>query len=166
MLQNVQRQDEKENTFLFLYLWSVVICKTVFTWKLRFVCLLDQGASLCQLCCHNDSSETSYLWNHFENWNEGGEENNSSLSKIHSASLYIYLIYLQKFLREASHTSVFWTHLPKKGFLTFSLPMFHCVAILFHINNNNLWQITYLYISVASEFSPNSYSCLKQNSHE
>lgn len=37
---------------------------------------------------------------------EDGEENNSSLSESHIASLYIYLMYLQKLLEEASCITV------------------------------------------------------------
>lgn len=93
----------------YLFVPSSLVCchsfaKTIFIWKLRFACLLDQNASLRWQCCHNNSFDTSYLWNHFENWR--CEENNSLLSGIYITSLYIYLMYLQKFLREASCITV------------------------------------------------------------
>lgn len=82
------------------------------------ICLLDQDDASCQLCCHKNSFDTSYIceitWEAEDGgifftitWRtEDGKENNSSLSEIHTASLYIYLIYLQKFLREASCITV------------------------------------------------------------
>lgn len=94
--------------------------RIIFICKLTFACLLDQNDSSCQLCCHKNSFDTSYIceitWETEDGvifftitWRtEDGKENNSSLSEIHTASLYIYLIYLQKFLREASCITVIY----------------------------------------------------------
>lgn len=70
-------------------LYHDLFARYVFIWKLRFVCLLDQDASLCHLCCHHNSFATTFLWNHLENrrwW-----RNNSLLSKTHCWKfMYIY----------------------------------------------------------------------------
>lgn len=106
MSQNVQQQDEKENTLFFLCLLSVVIhlpdlvsfgSSDLFACLTRMLVFANCAVIIITLIL----AICEITWK-----TEDGEENHSSLSEIPPASLYICLVYLQKFLGEASCVTV------------------------------------------------------------
>ena len=154
MSQNVPQQDEKENTFLFLCLWSVVIRlpeSFSFGSSDLFACLTGMllFANYAVIIIALILAICEITWK-----TEDGEENNSSLSEILTTSLCIYAWYICRSFWENLRVLLwFRTYLPKRGFLikhVFSFSTLHCMAILLYISNNNLWKIIYLYISITS----------------
>ena len=90
MSQNVPQQDEKENTFLFLCLWSVVIrlpesfsfgSSDLFACLTRMLLFANYAVIIIALIL----AICEITWK-----TEDGEENNSSLSEILTTSLCIY----------------------------------------------------------------------------
>lgn len=77
-----------------------LFARLIFIWKIRWVCLLDQDASLCHLCCHHNSFDITSLWNHLENWRWW---RNSLLSKTHCCKfIYIYTFGISAAVSERS----------------------------------------------------------------
>lgn len=92
---------EAECHFVSYLICHDLIARPVFIWMLRFVFLLDQDDSLCHLCCHHNSFDTTVLWNHLENWRWW--RNNRLSSKNSLLEVYIYISwYISSSLRNAS----------------------------------------------------------------
>ena len=109
--------------------------RSSFVWKLRFVCLLDQDASLCWLCCRYDSFDTSCLWNHLENWRWWRKW------QLIIRNSYCKSVYTLDISAEVSERSfVYYCYLgptcPREVFWLSIYSVSPCYTVWLHSNNN------------------------------
>lgn len=130
-----------------------LFARPVFIWKLRFVCLLDQDASLCHLGC----LIIALILRFCEiTWKTGDcEEITAYYQKLIVASLYIYTFGVAAAVSERSfmYCCGLGPTYVREDFLIryiFCFSASHCMAISSYTSNKNRWHIMYLYISKSS----------------